>query len=59
MMVMPEDGWEERREGWRAYYQSVHLEVVHLLANPLSGATKEESDPGKKKKTFNYFGGER
>ena len=52
MMVMPEDGWEERREGWRAYYQSVHLKVMYkiFLQTPYLGQPRKKVIPAKRRK---------
>ena len=52
MTVMPEDGWEERREGWRAYYQSVHLKVMYkiFLQTPYLGQPRKKVIPAKRRK---------
>ena len=58
MMVMPEDGWEERREGWRAYYQSVHLEVMHkILQTPYPGQPRKKVIPAKRRKLLTILEG--
>ena len=59
MTVMPEDGWEERREGWRAYYQSVHLKVMYkiFLQTPYLGQPRKKVIPAKRRKLLTILEG--
>ena len=59
MTVMPENGWDERREGWRAYYQSVHLKVMYkiFLQTPYLGQPRKKVIPAKRRKLLTILEG--